>query len=189
VTIQKPKLYTKNELIKKLAQEGVFIGTSTLDEQISRLKIDAVFENEFGEEIFDNLAYEKVSGVLSSNVEAVLPALKPPPQTAPSKTSQVATENAFKLDISEDTLNMIARSIAKKVAKHVDAIYSGSDSDNTQKIALYEEHNRQLNAKLEESEEENRRLRLLLNEANHNLNLYKPAAFGLYKFTGKGRRR
>ena len=183
VSAQQPKLYTKNDLIKKLAQENIAIGLSTLNEQIARLKIDAVFENERKEEIFDNSAYEKISeAILMQDVS--LPAINVPKQ-APQ--APLSVENAFKLDISENTLNMIARSIARKVTKHVGVIYS-SDSDKMQKIAMYEEQNQQLNAKLEESEKENQRLRLLLNEANTNLNLYKPTAFGLYKFTGKRRK-
>ncbi len=180
-----PKIYTKEELIKKLAQEGVFVVFSVLDEKISQLKIDAVFENEFGEEIFDSSAYEKLFEAFSFKPETALAATNTlqQPQKAP-----VNVENAFKLDISENTLNMIARSIAKKITKQVDIFYS-SDSDKMQKIALYEEQNQQLTTKLEESEKENQRLRLLLNEANHNLNLYKPTAFGLYKFTGKKRKR
>lgn len=191
---QGPKLYTKDQLIKKLAQAGVAIELCTLDEQISKLRIDAVFENELGEEIFDNSAYEKVLEALAAaepdveTAEQGIEDTEMPVLSTVAPQAPLPVENAFKLDISENTLNMIARSIAKKIAKQVDMIYS-TDSDKMQKITLYEEQNQQLSAKLDEAEKENQRLRLLLNQANHNLNLYKPTAFGLYKFTGKERKR
>lgn len=101
--------------------------------------------------------------------------------------------NSFKLDISENTLNMVARAIAKKVTKNVTEALGaqGINSETEKKLTELEQNNTKLldanstlNSKLGEIENENQKLRLLLREANQNLNAYKPAAFGLYKFTG-----
>ena len=88
--------------------------------------------------------------------------------------------NEFKLDISERTLNMIARTMAKKIAKYVGSIMA-QDQKQSSKVAEYEEENRRLTQKTRELEDQNRKLRLLLAESNKNLNSFKPSIFGLYK--------
>lgn len=88
--------------------------------------------------------------------------------------------NEFKLDISERTLNMIARTMAKKIAKYVGSIMA-QDAKDSSKIVEFQEENRRLAQKTRELEEQNRKLRLLLAESNKNLNSYKPSIFGLYK--------
>jgi len=89
-------------------------------------------------------------------------------------------QNEFKLDISERTLSMIARSMAKKIAKHVSMICT-QDAKSSAKLADLEEVNKKLEAKARDLEEQNKKLRLLLAESNKNLNSYKPSIFGLYK--------
>ncbi|MBQ8476223.1 hypothetical protein IJ531_04085 [bacterium] len=88
--------------------------------------------------------------------------------------------NEFKLDISERTLTMIARTMAKKIAKYVGTIIA-QDAKQSSKAAQFQEENRRLTQKARELEEQNRKLRLLLAESNKNLNSYKPSIFGLYK--------
>ncbi len=88
--------------------------------------------------------------------------------------------NEFKLDISERTLTMIARTMAKKIAKYVGSILA-QDAKQSSKVEEYKEENRRLTQKTRDLEEQNRKLRLLLAESNKNLNSYKPSFFGLYK--------
>lgn len=88
--------------------------------------------------------------------------------------------NEFKLDISERTLNVIAKSMAKKIASHVNKIYSG-EAKNTAKFEEIQEKNKKLETRAKELEDQNKKLRLLLAESNKNLNSYKPSFFGLYK--------
>ncbi len=88
--------------------------------------------------------------------------------------------NEFKLDISERTLNMIAKSMAKKIASHVNKIYSG-EAKNSAKFDEIQEKNKKLETRTKELEDQNKKLRLLLAESNKNLNSYKPSFFGLYK--------
>ena len=96
------------------------------------------------------------------------------------KNVDLTPKNEFKLDISERTLNMIARSMAKKIAKHVSAICS-QDAKSQAKLEDLEEENKRLEQKARHLEEQNKKLRLLLAESNKNLNSYKPSVFGLYK--------
>lgn len=88
--------------------------------------------------------------------------------------------NEFKLDISERTLSMIARSMAKKIAKHVSSICS-ADAKSAAKLADIQDQNKRLEQRTRDLEEQNKKLRLLLAESNKNLNSYKPSIFGLYK--------
>ena len=88
--------------------------------------------------------------------------------------------NEFKLDISERTLNMIARSMAKKIAKHVNQIFA-DDLNFSAKIKEIEQKNKKLEQRARDLEDQNKKLRLLLTESNKNLNSYKPSIFGLYK--------
>lgn len=96
------------------------------------------------------------------------------------KNVDLTPKNEFKLDISERTLSMIARSMAKKIAKHVSAICS-QDAKAQAKLETMEEQNKKLEQKARSLEEQNKKLRLLLAESNKNLNSYKPSIFGLYK--------
>lgn len=88
--------------------------------------------------------------------------------------------NEFKLDISERTISMIARTMAKKIAKNINAIFAADAKSSTQ-IETIKQENEKLAKKSKELEEQNRKLRLLLTESNKNLNSYKPSVFGLYK--------
>lgn len=94
--------------------------------------------------------------------------------------------NEFKLDISEKTLDMIAKSMAKKIAHHVSQICS-ADAKTSAKLANIQEKNERLEKKLKELEEQNKKLRLLLVESNRNLNSYKPSILGLYKKVTPGK--
>lgn len=90
-------------------------------------------------------------------------------------------ENAFKFDISEKTLNMIARAIAKKIAKQVSMVLSTDQKNNT-KLIQAEKKSQMLEQKVNTLEEQNKKLKLLLAQSNKNLNSYKPTFFGLYRF-------
>lgn len=90
-------------------------------------------------------------------------------------------ENAFKFDISEKTLNMIARAIAKKIAKQVSMVLSTDQKNNT-KLIQAEKKSQILEQKVNSLEEQNKKLKLLLAQSNKNLNSYKPTFFGLYRF-------
>lgn len=86
----------------------------------------------------------------------------------------------FKLDISERTLNMIARTMAKKIANHVSKLCANGALTSGQLTEALEE-NKKLEQKTKDLEEQNKKLRLLLAESNRNLNSYRPSIFGLYK--------
>jgi len=90
------------------------------------------------------------------------------------------TANEVKVDVSEETINTIARSMAKKIAKHVAQICS-SDAKASAKLSDVQEKNKKMEQKIKELEEQNKKLKLLLIESNKNLNSYKPSILGFYK--------
>ena len=88
--------------------------------------------------------------------------------------------NEFKLDISEKTIGMVARTMAKKIAKHVTSLCS-QNAANPAQLAELQEENKRLEQKTKDLEDQNKKLRLLLAESNKNLNSYKPSLFGFYR--------
>ena len=91
----------------------------------------------------------------------------------------------FKLDVSERTINMIARTMAKKIASHVSKLIANG-ALNSGQLEQVQEENKKLEQKTRELEDQNKKLRLLLAESNRNLNSYKPSIFGLYKKVSPG---
>ncbi len=104
------------------------------------------------------------------------------------QTADVAPQNAFKLDISNRTLDMIAKTIAKKIAVKLNEYYKLNSSKQDAKLQLFRERTMDLKEKYQALAEENRKLKNQLIESNRNLNSYKPTVFGLFKYEGKRRR-
>lgn len=105
------------------------------------------------------------------------------------QTADVAPQNAFKLDISNQTLNLIAKSIAKRIAVKLNDYYKINSSKQDAKLQLFRERTIDLKEKNQALVEENKKLRVLLLESNRNLNSYKPTIFGLFKFENKKKRK
>ncbi len=104
------------------------------------------------------------------------------------QATDIAPQNAFKLDISHGTLDMIAKSIAKKIAIKLNSYYKLNSTKQNAKLQQFRERTIELKEKNQTLQEENKRLKLQLMETKETLNAYKPSMFGLFKFTGKKRR-
>jgi len=104
------------------------------------------------------------------------------------QTQGDGAQNAFKLDISQGTLDMIAKSIAKKIATKLNDYYQQSSEKQNTKLKLFRERTIELKEKNQALSQENKKLKSLLLEANSKLNSYKPSLFGLFKYTGKRKR-
>jgi len=104
------------------------------------------------------------------------------------QTADVAPQNAFKLDISHGTLDMIAKTIAKKIAVKLNSYYKLNSTKQNAKLQLFRERTLELKEKNQILAEENKKLKLQLMETNEVLNSYKPSLFGLFKYTGKKRK-
>lgn len=104
------------------------------------------------------------------------------------QATEIAPQNAFKLDISHGTLDMIAKSIAKKIAIKLNSYYKLNSSKQNAKLQQFRERTIELKERNQTLAEENRKLKLQLTETKRILSAYKPSLFGLFKFTGKKRR-
>lgn len=269
-------IFTKEEIVEKLSQEGYFVDLLTLSDFIKDFKIQAIFEDKDGNELFDKTALEIITSKLApskgENVSAgekeleaqelfkqkkgelenidwkswnevssdLLPLKNAQKEENKEADAQQAqndadvkeensepqlpqetqeedfddmellsdsfqaqekfknyvisqlekknpefsaqnVENAFKLDISEKTISMVAKALAKKIAQQVSLLLVSEQSNNT-KLIEAQNHNKELENKISALEDENKKLKILLLESNKNLNSYKPTLFGLYKF-------
>jgi len=268
-------VFTKIEMAQKLSDRGIFVDIATLESFLKKWNIEAIFENEKGEDLYDknsfetlyeniknksaktqeikeekqeakqeelksveeNLneikwhAWQEVSGdlckmrpgksttegplevppitplsAISNIAEEILPktvteeprekevgtvSIPPAPLTDPQLqtllTNGLRNDNVFKLDISEDTLDMIARSIAKKVVKHVNTGLSQMPEINN-KMFLIEAQNEDLQKELDRTKEENLKLQEELEDKRENLGRFKKSIFGFYRFVRAGRK-
>lgn len=167
VAPQANDIFSKNDLFDS-SREEIFSSDVPIDNDGASNFDDITLLSESFE------AQEKLRQYVVSELSKKNLDVTPQQQTASS------LNNEFKLDISERTLNMIARTMAKKIAKYVGSIMA-ADAKQSSKVAEFQEENRRLTQKTRELEEQNRKLRLLLAESNKNLNSYKPSIFGLYK--------
>ena len=146
----------------------------------SKNEIQQVMTQDVSEDDFDDI------GLLSDSIQAQEKFQNYIVQELAKKNVDLTpkVENAFKLDVSEKTLNMVARAIAKKIARQVSSIFSADQQNNAQ-VAQIQEKNKSLQNRLNLLEEENKKLKLLLVESNRNLSSYKPTVFGFYKYVKK----
>lgn len=197
------KIYNKQELIKKLANENFYCDEVALGNYFKELKIEAIFENGEGVEFYDDDAFARILNFLNernkmyAEEEIKTPAqekneapaekkaetaqvqeIKVPQEVQPQQT--MVQDNSFKLDISEKTLNMIARVISKKIAKQVNNMLS-PDNLKDSNLTLFIEENKRLSARVKILEDENEYLRRDLRDIKES---YTPSWFGLYKYTG-----
>ncbi len=93
---------------------------------------------------------------------------------------QQSNSNEFKLDISENTINLVAKTLAKKIAKYVNNLISEEMITQSQYKKI-QDNNTMLQKRVSDVEDQNKKLRLLLAESNKNLNSYKPTIFGFYR--------
>lgn len=92
---------------------------------------------------------------------------------------QINPMGEFNTVASERTINIIAKTMAKKIAKYVGQICL-QDAKTATKGNELEEQNKILINKIKGLEEQNKKLRLLLTETTRNLDSYKPLFFDLY---------
>lgn len=104
------------------------------------------------------------------------------------QTADVAPQNAFKLDISNRTLDLIAKSIAKKIAVKLNEYYKLNSAKQDTKLQLFRERTIELKERNQALAEENKKLKNLLLESNKHLSSFKPTIFGLFKFVGNKKR-
>jgi len=178
-------MYNKNEILLKLNSENYYIDRRTLSIFINSWKIEAVYEDESKEEYYDDFAIDKIKkGInlkaqgfsdeqiihkLNKIAENSTPAIIPNEiinddvsPVLPTHSTQAELRN-LTLDVSSQTLQMLAESVAKKITddiknsdmaeKLIEA--GGYKRDNeilSEQINQLIEHNKKLSERIEQLE-------------------------------------
>jgi len=145
-----------------------------------------------------NLSADDVRSIIREEIARQTASIVPVPQNNENlreilreivkQTADVVPQNAFKLDISQGTLDMIAKTIAKKIAIKLNNYYKLNSKEQNTKLQLFRTRTIELKEKNQMLAEENKKLKERLLESNSELNSYKKTIFGLYKFVGRKRR-
>ncbi len=174
-------MYNKNDILLKLNSENYYIDRKTLSTFINLWKIDAVYENEEKEEYYDDFAIErikkginlkaqgfsdeqiirKLNKLVNINESDEIEEEKTQLPTI-SSTSEINETTNFKpelrnltLDVTTQTLQMLAESVAKKITDDI------KNSDMAEKLIEaggYKRDNEILAEQLKELIEHNKKL-------------------------------
>ena len=132
------KIYNREDLLKKLTQESFYIDEATLNTYLKELKIEAIFEDN-NVEFFDSTSLERIIELIKNQRKVILDNSKAQSERQDEIRTKllpadidltelaVNPNNSFKLDISEKTLNMVARAISKKIVRQVNHLFSGDN--------------------------------------------------------------
>ena len=141
-------MYNKNDILLKLNSENYYIDRRTLSTFISSWNIEAVYENEQKEEYYDDYAIEKIkkginlkaqgfsdqqiirklrnvenpnneTTVLENNTPIDLPSNIENNELSSTKTSNKPELRNLTLDVTTQTLQMLAESVAKKITEDI----------------------------------------------------------------------
>lgn len=177
-------MYNKNDILLKLNSENYYIDRRTLSTFISSWNIEAVYENEQKEEYYDDYAIEKIkkginlkaqgfsdqqiirklrnvenpnneTTVLENNNPIDLPSNIENNELASTQTSNKPELRNLTLDVTTQTLQMLAESVAKKITEDI------KNSDMAEKLIEaggYKKDNEILSQQVQELIDHNKKL-------------------------------
>ena len=177
-------MYNKNDILLKLNSENYYIDRRTLSAFISSWNIEAVYENEQKEEYYDDYAIEKIkkginlkaqgfsdqqiirklrnvenpnteTTVLENNTPIDLPSNIENNELASTQTSNKPELRNLTLDVTTQTLQMLAESVAKKITEDI------KNSDMAEKLIEaggYKKDNEILSQQVQELIDHNKKL-------------------------------
>lgn len=177
-------MYNKNDILLKLNSENYYIDRRTLSTFITSWNIEAVYENEQKEEYYDDYAIEKIkkginlkaqgfsdqqiirklrnvenpnteTTVLENNTPIDLPSNIENNELASTQTSNKSELRNLTLDVTTQTLQMLAESVAKKITEDI------KNSDMAEKLIEaggYKKDNEILSQQIQELIDHNKKL-------------------------------
>ena len=174
-------MYNKNDILLKLNSENYYIDRKTLSTFIKLWKIDAVYENEEKEEYYDDFAIDRIKKGINLKAqgfsdEQIIRKLnklvnineadkieeEKTQLTTIQQTTEITSTNEYKpelrnltLDVTTQTLQMLAESVAKKITDDI------KNSDMAEKLIEaggYKRDNEILAEQLKELIEHNKKL-------------------------------
>ena len=140
-------MYDKKDIVKSLNEFNYFIDESTLSSFIKNWKIDAIYEDEDGVEFFDNLSVVKLKKGISLKAQGytneqiiyhVKKILEENPVIKKRKTEKEKKELPVELaqqgelknltvDVSSQTLQMLADAVAEKITLGIKEQFQNSE--------------------------------------------------------------
>ncbi len=174
-------MLSKDDILKKLSAENYFIDLKSLEIFISDWQIDPVYEDENGIEFYDDISVKKIRRGISLKAQGypdntIAEKLEDKPQQLPEAegqqqvltTIEPETESTLvqstgkpqklrnlTLDISSQTLQMLAEAVAKKITDDI------KESDFAQSLIEaggYKKDNEILSKQIAELLDENKKL-------------------------------
>lgn len=169
-------MYTKQDIEKSLLEFNYFIDQITLGTFIKNWKIDAIYEDEDGIEFFDNVAIAKLKKGISlksqgfSNEQIIYHINKLLPEKLMKREDKQEVTNIINpltggeiknvtIDVTSQTLQMLADSIAEKITSDIKEKIKDSDfAKQLLEDSSLKNDNEELSKKVEELNEDNKKL-------------------------------
>lgn len=175
-------MYTKEQILQYLNADNYFIDMKALELFINAWNVDAIYEDENGEEFYDDMSISKIkrgislksqgftndqisyriSKLTKDELPAVLPTpVEQPPAEVPAETVTSPQLKNVTLNVTNETLQMIAEAVAQKIAVDI------KEHINTNEIAVslieagsYKRDNEILAQQINELLEDNKKMAL-----------------------------
>lgn len=169
-------MLSKDDILKKLSAENYFIDLKSLEVFISDWKIAPVFEDENGTEFFDDISVKKIrkgitlkaQGFPDSTIAEKIEEKPKPAPIIPQEIQQPSIESGVEvttptspklrnltLDISSQTLQMLAEAVAKKIS---DDIQNSGFAQDLIEAGGYKRDNEILSKQIAELLEDNKKM-------------------------------
>lgn len=143
-------MYNKEDILKKLNADNYFVDLQSIARFVKDWNIDAIYENENGEEFFDDVSISKIKKGISlksqgyGTEQIVYKLNKLKPQELPATAENAVlkekfegtsieaaqTDNGLKnvtIDITNQTLQMLAEAVAQKITTEIKQHVENSD--------------------------------------------------------------
>lgn len=142
-------MFSRELMLQNLNSENYYIDKHSLDLFLSDWKIESIYEDESGNEFYDDLALDRIKkgialksqGFSDEQIIAKLQRIEPKvektvepvqpilvkdylePQEEPEKEEHIVTDltpqKSFTLDVTSQTLQMLAEAVAKKISDDI----------------------------------------------------------------------
>jgi hypothetical protein len=189
------QMYTKKEINNKLIENNCFIDEKTLESFLKRWKIEAIYEDEENCEYFDDLSIAKIKKGLALKAEGksdidIYMELNSEKKFLPEKVNPVVhIENNYEgaelkkitLDITNQTLTVLAETIAHKITSDISDHLKDSDLlKSANDLGGMKRDNEILAKQVEKLIEENKNQAQKINELKTENDKFKPLFGSVY---------
>lgn len=173
-------MYTISQIKEKLNEKTYFVDETTILKFLKNWKVEAIYEDENGEEFYDDVALEKIfkgmelktkgesdrkiAFILNEGNEIIKNNLPQKVETLPHEDEKTEEESGaelkkFSLDITNQTISFLAETIAQKITSDVtDHIKESDMMKNSLEIDSLQKDNGIMAKQIKDLLEENKKL-------------------------------